>query len=107
MESQTSQQAVINPQTLQQLEDDIKNELSNILKNSNFGEVLKKYGISGQEIFKVQCILDLTQMKFSDAVGDKQVNELLLAISGQKMKPMGCVWYDHLPCCPDGGWVCP
>ncbi len=107
MQSQTSQQTVIDPQKLQELEDEIKNELNNILNNSNFSKIVKKYGISGQEILKVQCILDLTQIKSSDAVGEQKVNELLSAIPDQKMKLMGCVWYDKLPCCPDGGWICP
>lgn len=79
MESQT----VIDTQTLQQLEDEIKNELTNILKNSNFGEVLEKYGISGQNILKVQCLLDLTQIEVSDAVDNQQANKFLQTIKGQ------------------------
>ncbi|MEH2273036.1 MAG: hypothetical protein V7K68_32220 [Nostoc sp.] len=83
MDSQTVQPIVIDAQTLQQLEDEIKNELSNILKNSNFGEVLQKYGISGQNILKFQCLLDLTQIEVSDAIDNQQANKFLQTIKEQ------------------------
>ncbi|MEH2424869.1 MAG: hypothetical protein V7K48_29395 [Nostoc sp.] len=83
MESHTSQPTVIVPHTLQQLEDEIKNELINILKNSNFGETLEKYGISGKDILKVQCLLDLTKIEVSNTVNNQQANKLLQTIKEQ------------------------
>ncbi|MEH2192247.1 MAG: hypothetical protein V7K98_06225 [Nostoc sp.] len=79
MESKT----VIDTQTLQQLEDEIKNELSNILKKSNFGEVLEKYGILGQNILEIQCSLDLTKIEVSDAADNQQANDFLQSIKEQ------------------------
>jgi hypothetical protein len=83
MESQTVQLTVIDAQTLQQLEDEIKNELTNILKNSNFGGLLEKYGISGQNILKVQCLLDLNQIEVSDAIDNQQANTFFQTIKEQ------------------------
>ncbi|MEH2253568.1 hypothetical protein [Nostoc sp.] len=83
MESQTSPSTVIDSHTLQQLEDEIKNELINILKKSNFGEVLEKYGISGKGILKVQCLLDLTKIEVSNTVNNQQANKLLQTIKEQ------------------------
>ncbi len=106
MDSQTVQLTVIDAKTLQQLEDEIKKELSNILKNSNFGEVLNKYGISGQEILKVQCLLDLTQIEVSDAENNQRTNQLLPTIKAQKTLYIGgfsnpC----PVPGYPGGCWV--
>jgi|GEM_PF-2352070 uncharacterized protein YutE (UPF0331/DUF86 family) len=111
MESQISQLTVIDAQTLQQLEDEIKNELSNILKNSNFGEVLKKYGISGQNILKVQCLLDLAQIEVSNANENQQVNESLPTIIQQQNTTLKTVsvsgFYNPCPVpgYPSGCWV--
>ncbi|MHC5596798.1 MAG: hypothetical protein ACYTXC_12800 [Nostoc sp.] len=84
MESQTLQPIVTDTQTLQQLEDEIKKELTNILNNSNFGELLKKYGISGQNILKVQCLLDLTQIQVSDADDNQEAKNFLQPIQEEK-----------------------
>ncbi|MCW5317375.1 hypothetical protein GTQ43_27285 [Nostoc sp. KVJ3] len=111
MESQTVQPTVIDVQTLQQLEDDIKNELNNILKNSNFGELLGKYGLSGQNILKVQCLLDLAQIEVSDANHDQQVDKSLSTIIQQSNTTLRTVtisgFYNPCPVpgYPGGCWV--
>ncbi|MEH2148669.1 hypothetical protein [Nostoc sp.] len=110
MDSQTVQPIVIDAQTLQQLEDEIKNELSNILKNSNFGEVLEKYGISGQNILKLQCLLDLTQIEVSDADDNQQTKSFLQQIKEQKpsVKTLSIGGFCKpcpVPGYPSGCWV--
>ncbi|MBN3896290.1 MAG: hypothetical protein HWQ41_13795 [Nostoc sp. NOS(2021)] len=111
MESQTSQLTILNAQTLQQLEDEIKNELSHILKNSNFGEVLNKYGISGQNILKVQCLLDFTQIEVSDADGNQESKKFLQTIIQEQnttLKALPQVVFCKpcpVPGYPSGCWV--
>ncbi|MEH1773710.1 hypothetical protein [Nostoc sp.] len=111
MDSQTVQSIVIDAQTLQQLEDEIKNELSNILKDSNFGEVLEKYGILGQNILKVQCLLDLTQIEVNDAEDNQQTKNFLQTII-KEQKPTvktlsisGFCKPCPVPGYPQGCWV--
>ncbi|WP_373527301.1 hypothetical protein [Nostoc sp.] len=111
MDSQTVQSIVIDSQTLQQLEDEIKNELSNILNNSNFGELLKKYGISGQNILKVQCLLDLTKIEVSDTDDNQQTKNFLQTIN-KEQKPTvktlsmsGFCKPCPVPGYPSGCWV--
>ncbi|WP_375501409.1 hypothetical protein [uncultured Nostoc sp.] len=82
MDSQTSQLTVIDAQTLQQLEDEIKKELNDILNNSNFGEILDKYGLSGQNILNIQCLLDFTQIEVTDAEAKKFLQTII-----QEQKP--------------------
>ena len=111
METQSSQPKVIDAQTLQQLEEEIKNELSNILKNSNFGEVLTKYGILGQEILKVQCLLDLTKIEVSDADDNQQTKNFLEQIIKEQKTTLKTLFLGGFcnPCpvpgYPQGCWV--
>jgi hypothetical protein len=95
MESQTSQQAVINPQKLQQLQDDIQQEIHEILKNANFGKILGKYGISRQEVLQFQYTLDLTKLQFSDAGRDEQVAKFSLVIPGKHIRLSGCTCWSN------------
>ncbi|NEU81016.1 hypothetical protein [Nostoc sp. UIC 10630] len=97
MESPTSQQAVIDPQELQQLQDEIQQEMHEILKNANFGKILKKHGISKQEVLQFQYTLDLTKLKSSDAAGDEQVPKFSLVIPGKHIRLSGCTcWSDDI-----------
>ena len=105
MESQTVQPTVIDAQTLQQLEDDIKKELTNILNNSNFGEVLKKYGISGQNVLKVQCLLDLTQIQVSDAIDNQQTDLEGQNTTFKTLALGGFVNPCPVPGYPNGCWI--
>ncbi|MHC5723808.1 MAG: hypothetical protein ACYT04_39100 [Nostoc sp.] len=66
MEPQKLESIVIDLQTLQQLQCDINKEFSELLNNSNFSQIFDKYNISGQNILKVQCSLDLTQFQGRD-----------------------------------------
>ncbi|MEH1765408.1 hypothetical protein [Nostoc sp.] len=95
MEPQTSQQAVIDPQKLQQLQDEIQQELHEILKNSKFSQILKDYGISTQEVLQFQYTLDLTKLQSSDAGGDEQVQKSLLTIPGKPIRVSNCTCWSN------------
>ena len=89
MESQTSQQAVIQPQKLQQLEEEIKQEMREILNNSNLSKVLQNYGISEKKVLEIQFSIDLTKTQVN------QTNSLLAISIPHKF---------HLNCwCEDEG----
>ncbi|MBD2770572.1 hypothetical protein [Iningainema tapete] len=89
----------MNSETIQQLQDEIYQEMSERLKNANFDKVLEKYGISGDNILKFQATLDLTKIQFSDAVGNQQVKDLTRAIPGQKLVIKNCDWCACWGCC--------
>ncbi len=91
MESQTSQPTVIDPQTLQQLEEEIKQEMREILKNSNLSKVLEKYGISEKKVLEIQCSIDITKNQVS------QTNSLL-AISVPRKFRFNCWCEDEGNC---------
>ncbi|MEH2213843.1 hypothetical protein [Nostoc sp.] len=95
MESQTSQQAAIDSQKLQKLQDEIQQEMYEILKNTNFGKILKKYGISRQEVLQFQYTLDLTKLQSGDAGEDKQVAQFSLVIPGKHIRLSGCTCWSN------------
>ncbi|MEH1827840.1 MAG: hypothetical protein V7L22_21325 [Nostoc sp.] len=95
MESQTSQQAVIDPQKLQQLQDEIQQELHEILKNTKFSQILKDYGISTQEVLQFQYTLDFTKLQSTDAGADHQVQQSLLAIPGTHIRLSSCTCWSN------------
>lgn len=78
-------------QQLQQLKDEIHQTMREALNNSNLGEVFNNYGISGHQIFKVQCMLDLTEVEFNDAEENQRSGKFLQAIPEQEIKfaPLG------------------
>ena len=90
MESQTSPQALIDPQKLQQLQDEIQQEMHEILKNANFSKILKNYDISTQEVLQFQYTLDLTKLQSSDVAGDEQVAKFSLLIPGPQIRLSRC-----------------
>jgi hypothetical protein len=83
-------------QTLQQLQDEIKNELSQSLKNAKFKTVLEKYGISGEKVLKIECSIDLTQIQMKDMNNSNNRN---LIIPGNHIVKLGCDWCDCCGCC--------
>lgn len=116
-ESEKLNLKVINSQRLQQLQEDINKEIRQLLKNSNLSQTLKKYGLSGQKILKVQCSLDITQFISGDSSkGDQTENNSSVENTeiGQKIIEfsMGGFCYPCLgidlqpdPDYPDGCWV--
>jgi hypothetical protein len=66
MESQTAQQTVVDSQTLDRFKDEIQQEMSQVLKNSNLSKILEKYDISAEKVLKFQCSIDLDQTKSLD-----------------------------------------
>ncbi|MBN3926340.1 hypothetical protein [Nostoc sp. NMS4] len=95
MESQTSQQTVIDSQKLQQLQDEIQQEMHEILKNTNFGKILKNYGISRQEVLQFQYTLDLTKLQSISAGEDEQVAKFSLVIPGKDIRLSGCTCWSN------------
>ncbi|MEH2049175.1 hypothetical protein [Nostoc sp.] len=95
MESQTSQQAVIDPQKLQQLQDEIQQEFHEILKNTKFGQILKDYGISTQEVLQFQYTLDFTKLQSADVGEEQQVQQSLLAIPGSHIRLSTCTCWSN------------
>lgn len=91
----------MNPEKLQQLQNEIEQEMYEALKNLNFGKVLEKYGISKDTDLKLQCILDLTKLQSSDADEGQQVEDFSRAISGKNlMKVVPCLdeYGNHVRC---------
>ncbi|MDZ8109761.1 MAG: hypothetical protein RM338_29630 [Nostoc sp. DedQUE12a] len=78
MESQTVQPTVIDAQTLKQLQEEIQQEIQQNLKNSNLSNVLQKYGLSGENLLKIEYIIDLNQTSFSDDVINQRNDQAFL-----------------------------
>ncbi|MEH2246737.1 hypothetical protein [Nostoc sp.] len=74
-----SSQSVINPQILQQLQDEIQQKLGESLQNADLHSVLEKYGLLKDRVLRIhlQCNLDPNQLKSDDAVDEQQPNTLL------------------------------
>jgi|UPI00036B78EE hypothetical protein len=94
----------MNSEKLQQLKDEIAQELQSLLRNSNFGKLLQKYGISGENVLRVDYTLDLAQIKFSDASDAEKIN----TIADSQIKIASCAFC--IPCPvngdPIGCWIC-
>ncbi|MFN6464187.1 MAG: hypothetical protein RMZ41_020560 [Nostoc sp. DedVER02] len=86
----------MNSQTLQQLQDEIKNELSQSLKNANFDALLEKYGISGEKVLKLECSIDLSQIQINDPTNSSNINSL---IPGNHIVKLDCDWCACCGCC--------
>ncbi|BAZ52303.1 hypothetical protein NIES4103_49630 [Nostoc sp. NIES-4103] len=91
MESPTLQPTAFDLQKLQELEDEIKQELSEVLKNSKLGQLMEKYGIS-EKILEIECGIDLSKIKVVDMPPS-------LTISNKRTFLSGCL-------CPCKG-ICP
>ncbi|MCC5649796.1 hypothetical protein LC609_08050 [Nostoc sp. XA013] len=79
MASQTSQQAVIDSETLERLKEKIQQEIIEILKNSNFRTLLEENGISKDRVMKIklECNIELAQIPSTDTVNNKQLQRFL------------------------------
>ncbi|MBN3872354.1 MAG: hypothetical protein V7L00_01870 [Nostoc sp.] len=73
----------MNPETLQQLQDEIQQKLLESVNNAGLYTVLEKYGVLEDRalIVQWQCNLNLNKIKSGDAVDQQQPNELLQANS--------------------------
>ncbi|MDZ8186917.1 MAG: hypothetical protein RMX96_18965 [Nostoc sp. ChiSLP02] len=67
MESPTSQQVSLDSLTLEQLQNEIRQEISEIVQSSRLSKVLEKYGLSKKNALKIQCSVNLTQAELNDA----------------------------------------
>lgn len=76
MDSKALQSTLIDAQTLQKLKDEIKQELFNILNNSNLSKIIEKYGISAQDILKLEYTLNVNQLQSNDFGVDEQTQNL-------------------------------
>ncbi|MEH1811754.1 MAG: hypothetical protein V7K26_10430 [Nostoc sp.] len=84
MDSQTVQPTVLDAQTLKQLEDEIKQEMSNILNKSNLNKILEKYSISGETSLKIQCSIHQPSDELKDG------NSFLPVSSPPILIPFNC-----------------
>ncbi|MEH2441200.1 hypothetical protein [Nostoc sp.] len=106
MESPTVQSTVIDDRTLQELKNEIKQEMQNIVSNSNLRNVLEKYGIPAQDVLKLECTLDLNQLQSNDVGVHEQTKSFLQAFPDLKLHKLCMVLrkpcpYDNNP---DGCW---
>ncbi|MEH2400109.1 hypothetical protein [Nostoc sp.] len=71
----------MNPETLQQLQDEVQHKLLESVNNAGLYALLEKYGVLDDRALVVQwqCNLDLNKIKSGDAVNEQQPNELLPA----------------------------
>lgn len=83
-------------QTLQQLQDEIKNELSQSLKNANFETVLEKYGLSGEKVLNLECSIDLSQIQIKDT---ENYSNTYLLIPDNHIVKLNCSWCACCGCC--------
>ncbi|MBN4006385.1 hypothetical protein [Nostoc sp. LPT] len=78
-----SSQQVIDPQILQQLQEEIQQKMDQSLENADLHSVLEKYGLLEYRVLRIhwQCNLDPNQLKSDDAVDEEQPNALLAETS--------------------------
>jgi hypothetical protein len=74
-----SSQQVIDPQILQQLQEEIQQKMNESLENADLHSVLEKYGLLEYRVLRIhwQCNLDPNQLKSDDGVDEQQSNALL------------------------------
>ncbi|MBC1275061.1 hypothetical protein GNF10_03470 [Nostoc sp. UCD121] len=92
MESPTSQQAVIDPQELQQLQDELQQEISESINNSNLSKILEKHGISKNNNFEIrfQCSIEVTQIQSNNINIERQAQGFLQPIPAKRVMQMFC-----------------
>ncbi|MFN6472522.1 MAG: hypothetical protein RMY36_023015 [Nostoc sp. SerVER01] len=92
MTSQTSQKAVNDSETLQQLEEKIEQEMREILKNSNLRTLLEENGISKDKIIKInfECNIELAQTISTDTAENKQTQGFLPSGLGPVVLRLKC-----------------
>jgi len=98
-------ETVMNPETLQQLQDEIQQKLLTSVNNADLYTVLEKYGVLEDRalIVQWQCNLDLNKIKSGDAANKQQPNELLPVAPGDTEQ--GIVLMKNSWCipCPSNG----
>ncbi|MBC1236711.1 hypothetical protein [Nostoc sp. 2RC] len=95
MESQTPQPTLTDPQTLQQLQDEIQQEVRESLKKANFRKILEKYGISSQEIIKFQWTLDLTKLQSNQANEAQHLQKFLGLLPNKRIHLSVCTCWSE------------
>lgn len=91
-------EAIMNPETLQQLQAEIEQKLLESVNNADLYSVLEKYGVLDDRalIVQWQCNLDPNKIKSGDAANKQQVSELLPATPKQEIVLMQKSWC--IPC---------
>ncbi|MBW4669540.1 MAG: hypothetical protein KME60_19510 [Cyanomargarita calcarea GSE-NOS-MK-12-04C] len=85
-------------QKIQQLQDQIDHEMKEALNNSNLGEILNKFGVTG-DFIKSQLTIDLTKIQFIDPVEDKQFEKYLPTIPESQIVTLSCCKKGVCLCC--------
>jgi uncharacterized protein YdcH (DUF465 family) len=89
----------MNSEMLQQLKDELKQEMSERLKDAKFDKLLEKYGILGDNILQFECILDLSQIYSHASIENKESPEKLTVIQGEEVVRISCDWCACCGCC--------
>ncbi|MDZ8134081.1 MAG: hypothetical protein V7K53_02295 [Nostoc sp.] len=90
MESKTLQSIVIDDHTLQQLKDELKQEMCEIVNNANFSQILSKYGILRQEVLQFEYRIDLNKLQSSDPEEDNEGRNSSLATLDMNISMQDC-----------------
>ncbi|MCC5637397.1 hypothetical protein LC593_16425 [Nostoc sp. CHAB 5844] len=89
MPSQETEPTVIASEQVQQLHADLSKEIYNSLAQVNVVHLLEKYGLSNDDSFELQFLIDLSKVN-SDGVADSQPNQgILPSITPPKVKLQG------------------
>ncbi len=106
MDNQTTPLVSLDAETLEQLQAEIKQEFIQILNNSNFSQILEKYGITTQYLLKFQSILDLSKIEITDAHKIAEFQGVLPANKAQN-NVTESLWYNPCPLAgyPQGCWL--
>ncbi|AUT00485.1 hypothetical protein CLI64_08825 [Nostoc sp. CENA543] len=105
MDTEMLQEVSLDPQTLEQLQNEISRELIEVLNKSQLGKVLEKYGISDTQVLKIQYTLDVNQLQSAD----ESNGQVAIESFSIPKPPIGANLGLIQPCPfdgnPDGCWV--
>jgi hypothetical protein len=89
MQSQETQPTVLDSEQVQQLHADLSKEIYNSLNQTNLVNLLGKYGLSNDDSFELQFLLDLSQIKSSQVADSQQNQGILPSVTPPKVKLQG------------------
>lgn len=88
---------------LEQFKEEMKQLVGDALSNSNFIELIEKYGLTGEHLLSLQCSLDIKKLReFSTTEEGEQARELLPALpyDEEQLSVFAIRW------CPPCGFWC-
>ncbi len=86
-----------NPTKIQQLDYELGQEFIKALDNSKVNDILKAYGLTGEEVVKFKVVIDLHKaQQTSDASSNPEVQTALKEIPGFDFTLLSCCIKDGL-----------